>query len=627
MDRFLERRVAIHLVDVGQIGHAGFQRFVQGYQQQVARIEDLLAEVGVVLQAFVLLAETVAVAAEEQGGQCGRRVHVEGKSAFVARGFLGKQAVGDQGVVQVAVLAVLGAARVAEVGDDFRFRIEAGVVRGAGAAAPGLHVGMHGLAQRGEVGKLAHVFDQAAAHRVALAAGDQVAADTGGSRSHPVSDVVTHGQRGFAVAGDVQAAGGKTAQLGAEVDVIGRGCGDALVGKGFVKATDQGQPLRPRRVLRQGHGHPHVNELLGFVFLPGGAVLQAVFAANVMQGEMRGLIVARVVNHRLQRAVFLCVVGQWHHHAVIHHARVQFGQGGDAGAVDQLVQVGGIQTPGHPVIGPGFLVQAVLDEFFLQLDAAHLVWHRTHHVDDDAAPVHLVAEGGGGPFAPAVELAGNVGLAVAVTFEDGAGKRAARIRGYGGRWWCGIGGIGGSSVRFRHRQQGVVHRVHASVPCPGQNPGATVRLPAPARRACGECCLGGRAQTCGDGRSESATRFPAEAVTCTGQLVQSRSRASHGLRPGRGPMCRQVFGLADAGLGPPTWLGFPGAAPQCRCCRSFPLTAAGQFRIYTGFPFQPAPPIAGVGTPTRTTYGAKVCLSTQNVRMAGGVVAEAGPGP
>lgn len=57
-----------------------------------------------------------------------------------------------------------------------------------------------------------------------------------------------------------------------------------------------------------------------------------------------------------------------------------------------------------------------------------------------------------------------------------------------------------------------------------------------------------------------------------------------------GPTCRQVFGLVDTDLATHLAPRFPGLASQCTRWSSFPLTAAGQLRIYTGFPFNPAPP-------------------------------------
>ena len=72
----------------------------------------------------------------------------------------------------------------------------------------------------------------------------------------------------------------------------------------------------------------------------------------------------------------------------------------------------------------------------------------------------------------------------------------------------------------------------------------------------------------------SATRFPTEAVT-THQGTFT-------------PMCRQVFGLADMDLS--IRLIAPASQPQwASACESFRFrfTAAGQFRIHTGFPFKP----------------------------------------
>jgi len=45
----------------------------------------------------------------------------------------------------------------------------------------------------------------------------------------------------------------------------------------------------------------------------------------------------------------------------------------------------------------------------------------------------------------------------------------------------------------------------------------------------------------------------------------------------------QVFGLT----GSTYWPDFPGAGTQCPIRRSYLLTAAGQLRIFTGFPFHP----------------------------------------
>ena len=72
----------------------------------------------------------------------------------------------------------------------------------------------------------------------------------------------------------------------------------------------------------------------------------------------------------------------------------------------------------------------------------------------------------------------------------------------------------------------------------------------------------------------SATRFPTEAVT------------TH--RGTFTPMCRQVFGLADMDLS--IRLLAPASQPlRASACGGFRFrfTAAGQFRIHTGFPFKP----------------------------------------
>ncbi len=54
--------------------------------------------------------------------------------------------------------------------------------------------------------------------------------------------------------------------------------------------------------------------------------------------------------------------------------------------------------------------------------------------------------------------------------------------------------------------------------------------------------------------------------------------------PAMGIAPRQVFGLAGHLLAPASQFM---AEPVLRSERSFPFTAAGQFRILTGFPFKP----------------------------------------
>jgi hypothetical protein len=61
----------------------------------------------------------------------------------------------------------------------------------------------------------------------------------------------------------------------------------------------------------------------------------------------------------------------------------------------------------------------------------------------------------------------------------------------------------------------------------------------------------------------------------------SEARANHARC---GQALRQVFGLTGFLLAPASQFM---AEPVLRVERSFLLTAAGQFRIYTGFPFQP----------------------------------------
>ncbi len=418
MDGLLEGRVAVHLVDVGQVGHAGFQRLVQRGQDQVARLEVFLLEGRVAFQTLVFALEGGRVGAEEQPGELGGRAHVEREGFLVAGGLFGEELVGDQRVVQVAVLAVLGAARIAQVGDDLGLGVEAGIVGGAGAAAAGLHVGVDRLAQGGQVGQLALVLDQTAAHRVALAAGDQVAADPGRGGGHAVGDVVADGQGRLVVVHHVQAARGEAAQLRAQVHVVGRGRRDPLGGEFGVEAPHQVDPALGGLVFRQGHGHAHVDELLGLVFLPGDAVLQAVLLADVVQREVRRVVVLLVVDEGLDLGVFGVGVVHAHHHPVGHHAVVQRLDGGDARAVDDLVQVGRVEPARHQVVGPGVLVEAVLDQLFLQVGGGDRLGHGADGLQYDAAPVDLVAQVGGGPSAPAIELAGDVGFDASVTLDD-----------------------------------------------------------------------------------------------------------------------------------------------------------------------------------------------------------------
>lgn len=70
-------------------------------------------------------------------------------------------------------------------------------------------------------------------------------------------------------------------------------------------------------------------------------------------------------------------------------------------------------------------------------------------------------------------------------------------------------------------------------------------------------------------------------------------RASQRTRStGSGPACRQVFGLMDTDRMIHLTFCFPGFRPV-QCESSFPLTAAGQLRIHTGFPFNPTSCDAG----------------------------------
>jgi len=94
-----------------------------------------------------------------------------------------------------------------------------------------------------------------------------------------------------------------------------------------------------------------------------------------------------------------------------------------------------------------------------------------------------------------------------------------------------------------------------------------------------------------------ATCLPAEAIT------------TH--RGTFAPMCRQVFGLVDVDLAirllalasQPQW------ASACECVR-FHFTAAGQFRIPTGFPFKPDRCHFRSSTDRPNIYGAKAGVNT-----------------
>src|SRR6185312_12307162 len=115
-------------------------------------------------------------------------------------------------------------------------------------------------------------------------------------------------------------------------------------------------------------------------------------------------------------------------------------------------------------------------------------------------------------------------------------------------------------------------RVAVSRGCMSVTPTESDQPPAPARRA--EVAVArGRSRDRAAG-PDASTRLPAEAVTT---------------RHGAPAMpCRQVFGLADPGLAT-RLLAFASRPLRASAIsrRSFPLTAAGQFRIRTGFPFEP----------------------------------------
>src|SRR3546814_12891203 len=84
----------------------------------------------------------------------------------------------------------------------------------------------------------------------------------------------------------------------------------------------------------------------------------------------------------------------------------------------------------------------------------------------------------------------------------------------------------------------------------------------------GDAQAGRRVATC------STTHFPAEAVTTHRDTFV--------------PMCRQVFGLADMDLAI-RLLALASRSWTTSACEGvrFRFTAAGQFRIHTGFPFKP----------------------------------------
>jgi hypothetical protein len=82
------------------------------------------------------------------------------------------------------------------------------------------------------------------------------------------------------------------------------------------------------------------------------------------------------------------------------------------------------------------------------------------------------------------------------------------------------------------------------------------------------------------------SQYRRHAAHCTATCLPAEAVTTH--RDTFVPMCRQVFGLADMDLAI-RLLAPASQSPRtsaCGCFR-FRFTAAGQFRIYTGFPFKP----------------------------------------
>src|SRR5699024_8022623 len=134
----------------------------------------------------------------------------------------------------------------------------------------------------------------------------------------------------------------KPAQLGAQVDIVGRGGRQTLGRKLRIETLDQFHAAIFGLVFGQGHGQAHVDKLLGFVLLVGDAVLQAVFAPDVMQRKMRGVVVALVVDEGFDLLVFFVRIIHADHDVVGNHLVVQLLDRGNGGAMDYFVQMGSI---------------------------------------------------------------------------------------------------------------------------------------------------------------------------------------------------------------------------------------------------------------------------------------------
>ena len=89
-------------------------------------------------------------------------------------------------------------------------------------------------------------------------------------------------------------------------------------------------------------------------------------------------------------------------------------------------------------------------------------------------------------------------------------------------------------------------------------------------------------------RIDPATRFPAEAATCIGFARLRGQRLNRRDSRGASPDVPAGFRTRGSGSFDPPRPMASQACAQCTGWNSFPLTAAGQFRFCTGFPFNPA---------------------------------------
>ncbi|MNL02702.1 hypothetical protein D3C87_1232210 [compost metagenome] len=167
------------------------------------------------------------------------------------------------------------------------------------------------------------------------------------------------------------------------------------------------------------HRHPSQCVLTGLVDTASQSVAQGIFVTTLLELVMRTMEITFVINPLLDLRVLFFGVVQLNQDVSGLHDVVDFTQRQTfLAAKDFLVDVGGVDAPGHELASPGVFIQGITDKAIVEFFSVAALRHLGYCCYDDLLPVNKLSETLGAPFPPAQGFTGIERYHITIAFDE-----------------------------------------------------------------------------------------------------------------------------------------------------------------------------------------------------------------